>query len=324
MKKIIIISGPTASGKTNASIQLALYIKNNFQKKIAIVNFDSLLFYKEISIGSAKPTAEEKKDIEHHLIDIASINSPLNAADFILLAQKKIEELFSQNKIVILVGGSGFYLRSLLKGMYEAPSIDPEILAKSEQIYQEKGIEYFINFLKINDPESLTNLHQNDHYRLRRAVLYFESTGQKISDQKKFYDDQLPYDFHENVYNWKILHFYLEVPKPFHQKIIEDRTKKMFHDGLVAEIETLRSNGFSLQEKPLASIGYKEAIDLLNGLYGSQEECIERIIISTRQLAKSQRTFFKKMVPKITINPLNELDKIFLYCSDWVDDKLDQ
>lgn len=324
MKKIIIISGPTASRKTHASIELALHIKNNLKKDVAIVNFDSLLFYNEISIGSAKPTLEERKNIEHHLIDIASINSPLNAADFILLAHQKIEELFVQKKIVILVGGSGFYLRSLLKGMYEATSVDPEIIAKSEKIYQEKGIEHFINFLKINDPDSLTNLHQNDHYRLRRAVLYFETTGQKISFQKKIYDEQLPYDFTHNCHNWEILHFYLEIPKPEHLKIIEERTKIMFEGGLRTEILGLQAKGFTLQEKPLTSIGYKEMIDWMNGLYKSEEECMERVIISTRQLAKSQKTFFKKMVPKITINPLSELEKIFLYCSEWVDDKLNK
>lgn len=324
MKKIIIISGPTASRKTYASIQLALHLKNNLNKDVAIVNFDSLLFYKEISIGSAKPTLLERQNIEHHLIDIASINSPLNAADFILLAQKKIEELFTQNKIVILVGGSGFYLRSLLKGMYEAISVDPEIIKKSDEIYQEKGIEYFINFLRDNDPDSLANLHHNDHYRLRRAVLYFETNGQKISSQKKLYDQQLPYDFTYNCHNWDILHFYLEIPKPSHLKIIEDRTKIMFKDGLREEIESLRDEGFTLKEKPLTSIGYKEIIEWMNGLYHSEEECFERVTISTRQLAKSQKTFFKKMVPKITINPLCDLEKIFLYCSEWVDDKLNK
>ena len=97
--------------------------------------------------------------------------------------------------------------------MYEAPTIDPLLTAKSEQIYLEKGIDYFIDFLQQNDPDSLVNLHKNDHYRLRRAVLYFQSTGQKISAQKKIYDDLLPYDFSTNCHNWDIIHFYLEIPK---------------------------------------------------------------------------------------------------------------
>jgi tRNA dimethylallyltransferase len=301
---------------------LALHIKNNLHREVAIVNFDSLLFYKEISIGSAKPTIEEQKNIEHHLIGITSINSPMNAADFILLAHKTIEDLFSKNKIVILVGGSGFYLRSLLKGMYDAPTISSELIDNHEKIYQEQGINYFINFLKIHDPISLTHLHTNDHYRLRRAVLYFESTGKQISTQKKIYDDLLPYDFTHNNYNWNILHFYLEIPKEEHLKAIEQRTKGIFLAGLQEEVDELKKNGFSLLEKPLSSIGYKETIDWMNGIYKSKEECIERTIISTRQLAKSQKTFFKKMTPKIIINPLTEVEKIFLYCSAWVNDKL--
>ena len=322
MKRLIIISGPTASGKTNASIELAIYIKKQHNLIAEIVNFDSLYFYKEISIGSAKPKVSEQKNIPHHLIDIASINSPLNAADFILIAHQKIEELFNQNKIVILVGGSGFYLRSLLKGMYESPTQDPIVIKESEQIYQEQGIDYFINFLKKNDPESLKNLHPNDHYRLRRAVLYFQSTGQKISEQKKLLDEQLPYDFSKNNYNWEILHFYLEVPKAAHLKIIERRTKEMIATGLINEILDLKKNGFTLEEKPLSSIGYKEVIEWMNGVYSSENECIEKIIISTRQLAKSQKTFFKKMTPKIIINPLSEEEKIFHYCSAWLNDKL--
>jgi tRNA dimethylallyltransferase len=256
------------------------------------------------------------------LIDIASINSPLNAADFILLAKNKIEEIFKQNKIVILVGGSGFYLRSLLKGMYDSPSQDEEILKASEQIYQEQGIGYFINFLKDHDPASLLNLHHNDHYRLRRAVLYFQSTGEKISEQKMKLDELLPYDFTKNAHGWDMLHFYLEIPKPAHLKIIEERTKKMFSAGLLGEVEGLAKQGFSLNEKPLTSIGYKEVIEWRKGQFLTEDECLQRVIISTRQLAKSQKTFFKKMTPKISVNPLLDQAKIFHYCSEWVDDKL--
>ncbi len=321
MNKVVIISGPTASGKTSASIELALHLQRKHQLDVAVVNFDSLLFYKEISIGTAKPSLSERKNIEHHLIDIASINSPLNASDFIRLAQTTISDLLNQNKLVILVGGSGFYLRSLLKGMYESPEKNNSLADEKDQTIE---ISEVIEYLKHNDPDSLNNLHINDHYRLRRAAEYFKVTGNKISIQKKLYDNLLPYDFTENILSWDIIHFYLEIPKSTHQKIIEERTRKMFENGLQNEVLFLKEQGFTLSEKPLSSIGYKEIIAFMNGEFSSIDQCIERVIISTRQLAKSQRTFFKKMTPKITINPLTEVDKIFLYCSDWVDDKLDQ
>lgn len=305
--KLIIVSGPTATGKTRISIEIAEKVPES-----VIVNFDSLLFYKEISIGTAKPTLEEQKGIPHYMIDVASISSPMNAADFIKMAQAKIEDLFSQNKIVILVGGSAFYLRALLKGMYESATPSEEIKTQIEKMFQEGGIESILGYLQTNDPESVKNYHINDHYRLMRAAIHFASTGTKISEQKQNLDEKDPYDLSSVVHPWSILHLYLDLPKDKHFEIIQARTAKMFKDGLMEEIETLAGSGFTLEEKPLASIGYKEAIEYRRGLFNSAEECMERISISTRQLAKSQRTFFNKIHPKISFNPLLDREKIVL------------
>ncbi len=310
MNKLIVLTGPTASGKTKTSINIAKKIQDEFKQKAAIVNFDSLLFYKEISIGTAKPTMEERAGIEHHMIDIESIKSPMNAAQFIKIGEKIILELMQENKVVILVGGSAFYLRALLKGMYESPTPSLEIKEKLDQWYKEKGIAPFLEHLKKNDPQSLINLHENDHYRLMRAVEHFESTGTKISDQKKELDEQNPYDFSSIIHPWNILHIYLDLPKDEHFEIITKRTKEMFAQGLMQEIESLQKAGFSLTEKPLASIGYKEAIEFKNGQFENAEQCIERISISTRQLAKSQRTFFNKITPKESFNPIHDQGKI--------------
>lgn len=304
--RLIIVSGPTATGKTKTSIDIAEKIPDS-----VIVNFDSLLFYKEISIGTAKPTTDEQKNIPHYMIDVASIKSPLNAADFIKMAQIKMVELFEQNKIIILVGGSAFYLRALLKGMYESTPPSAEVKNKIDSLYEAHGIEGILDYLKLHDPESLQNYHINDHYRLTRAALHYEATGTKISDQKNTLDEKDPYDFSEIIHPWEVLHLYLDLPKDEHFEIIKRRTEKMFNDGLLEEIESLAKNGFVLDEKPLASIGYKEAIEFRNGLFKSKEECIERISISTRQLAKSQRTFFNKIHPKLNYNPLTDREKIF-------------
>lgn len=310
MNKLIIVSGPTASGKTKTSIAIAQKIQNDLGQKAAVVNFDSLLFYKEISIGTAKPTKNEQAGIEHHMIDIESIKSPMNAAQFIKIGEKLILDLMKENKVIILVGGSAFYLRALLKGMYESPTPSQEIKDKLDRWYKAEGIAPFIEYLKIHDPQSLVNLHSNDHYRLMRAVEHFEVTGNKISDQKKELDEQNPYDFSQIAHPWDILHIYLDLPKDEHFQVITKRTEEMFAQGLMEEIEGLARAGFSLEEKPLASIGYKEAIELRRGLFATEKECIERISISTRQLAKSQRTFFNKITPKESFNPLHDQGKI--------------
>jgi tRNA dimethylallyltransferase len=311
MNKLIIITGPTATGKTKTSIDLAEKIINILKIPTVIINFDSLLFYREISIGSAKPTILEKKNIEHFMIDIESIKSPINAADFIRSGEEIIKKSMAQNKCVILTGGSAFYLRALLKGMYNSAAPSEDIKERVDRLYQQEGIDSIINLLKKVDPESLLNLHKNDHYRLIRAVLHYEMTGTKFSSQKTLLDQQSPYDFTEIIHSWKILHLYLDLPKDLHLDIINKRTEKMFADGLMEEIENLVQQGFSLEEKPLKSIGYKEAIELKNGLFESRQQCIDRITISTRQLAKSQRTFFKKIIPKYTFNPISDQEKIF-------------
>lgn len=310
MSKIIIISGPTASGKTQTSINIAKYLQNELNQKVAIVNFDSLLFYKEISIGTAKPTLEEQAGIEHHMLDIESIKSPMNAADFIRRGEIVIEELLAQNKICILVGGSAFYLRALLKGMYESPSVDESIKTLIDEKLKNEGINFFLEYLKQHDPEALTLFHENDHYRITRAVEHHMSTGSPISQEKKKMDNLNPYDFSSITKDWNLLNLYLDLPKEQHYEIIQKRTKQMFKDGLLDEIQKLKLNGFNLAEKPLASIGYKEAIEYLNGQFKSEEDCIERISISTRQLAKSQRTFFNKITPKLIFNPLHDFNDI--------------
>lgn len=310
MKKLIIISGPTASGKTKTSIDTASFIKHELKQKVCVVNFDSLLFYKEISIGTAKPTIEEQKDIEHFMVGITSISNPMNAADFIKIGEEKLNELFDQNYTCILTGGSAFYLRALLKGMYESPTTPESIRQKVDLLYKNEGIDPFIKYLKINDPLSLVNYHTNDHYRIMRACEHHMSTGDQISVQKKILDDLNPYDFTSVDKPWDILHIYLDLPKDEHFEIITKRTKQMFNDGLLLEVENLKEHGFTLEEKPLSSIGYKEVIDYKNGLFKTLEECMERISISTRQLAKSQRTFFNKIVPKLNFNPLHDQEKI--------------
>jgi tRNA dimethylallyltransferase len=299
--KVIVISGPTASGKTDISIELARTLGGE------IVNFDSLLLYKEITIGTAKPTKEEQGEIPHHMVDVASISSPLNAADYAKMALPIIQKLLEQKKLVYLVGGSGFYLQALLKGMYDSPTTAKEITEKSDALYEEQGIAPFLEFLKQNDFASFERYHENDHYRVRRAVEHYWNTGTPLSEKRAEKDQEV---IESNIHGWKVLHLHLDLPKDEHLKIIEKRTQRMLQTGLIDEVKNLLSVGFTGQEKPLQSIGYKEVLEFISGTFKDLNECEERIVISTRQLAKSQRTWFNRISNKLSFHPLQDKAQI--------------
>jgi len=311
-KPVIIISGATASGKTSCSLKVATFLKQQQPRDVEIVNFDSLLFYKELNIGNAKPTIQELSLIPHHMINICSAKHPINACDYIERAKPLIDKLHRESKIVILVGGSGFYLRALVKGMYAGVATPAEIKMQVAELYRLHGIGPLREILKSSDPESLHQLHENDHYRIRRAVEFFIATGGKISQQKLKQDQLDPYNLLRDRHtDWQLFHCYLDIEKPQHLQIIEQRTDKMLAQGLVEEVQNLLRQGFDGSEKPINSIGYKETLNYLKGAYTSRQVLAERIVISTRQLAKSQRTFFKKITPQQQFNPLMD-EKIIL------------
>lgn len=300
MKDLIVISGPTATGKTSTSIKVAKNLNAE------VVNFDSLVFYKQLNIGTAKPTLDEMDGVPHHLVGTQSILNPMNAADFQKIAITIINEIHSRNRPVVLVGGSGFYLQTLLNGMYKGGSTPTEITLKSDKLYKLEGIAPFLEILKENDIKSFDRYHQNDHYRLRRAVEFFWSTNKQFSterDQMQKYTLESP----AKINNWSIKHIHLDIDKEEHFKIIQTRSRLMIKDGLITEVQDLLDQGFKTDLKPLNSIGYKETIDYINGKFDTLEDYIERIDISTRQLAKSQRTWFKKLNIN-TFNPLEDFD----------------
>ncbi len=298
--KVVVISGPTASGKTSVSLELAEKFGGE------IVNFDSLLLYREVNIGTAKPTARERNKIPHHMIDVRSISEPMNAADYAGVAMTVVENLLAQNKNVYLVGGSGFYLQALLKGMYDSPSTPEHVQEKSRLLYEREGIIPFIQILKDHDPVSFHRYHVNDHYRIRRAVEHWWSHETAFADERSKKDESNQKLNRTSVHDWDILHIHLDLPKEEHLNIIKHRTRAMLDAGLEKEVRDLLASGFTGLEKPLQSIGYKETLDYIFGVLKTESEYVERIVISTRQLAKSQRTWFKKDLSKTTYHPLEQ------------------
>lgn len=303
-RNIFIISGPTATGKTQTSIALAKI--NNAE----VINFDSLYFYRELSIGSAKPTQLEMQGIVHHLVGNRSISQAFNAADFMREAIVLINQLLDKKICPILVGGSGFYLQTILKGMPEAHTTPAEILDRSNKLYQEHGIQLFINELKKVDPASAVRLHPNDHYRIRRAVEFFWTNQRSLTDSQKELDQYSNVKSPAQIHNWHFQHIHLDIPKFQHQSIIEKRVDDMLQNGLIDEVKLLLQQGFSGLEKPLQSIGYKEVLQYLHGEIPDIDSMRNLIIIATRQLAKAQRTWFAKIENKLCFNPLTDQSMI--------------
>ncbi|MBF0359574.1 MAG: tRNA dimethylallyltransferase [Oligoflexia bacterium] len=326
--KIIVVSGPTATFKTKTSIIIAKYIRDKIGLMAAIVNFDSLLFYKELNIGTAKPTEKEREGIVHHLLDVRSIKEPMNAHDFVEQAEEVIKKIQKSKAIPILVGGSGFYLRALINGMYDSPTTPEDIVARSDRLYAKHGIKPFWDLLRRVDEESYHTLHINDHYRIRRAIEHYWNTKVKISQTKKKFNGingvngidvveaRIGNGMDQQTRFGKMIHIHLDVPKSEHDKIIRKRIELMIKDGLEQEVVRLLDSlqNFTGKERPLRSVGYKEMISYLHGEIKSIDECVEKIFFSTRHLAKSQRTWFKKVEGKLLFNPLleDEVKKIKL------------
>ena len=305
-KPLLIVTGPTATGKNRFAVKLGIHLQQK-NIKSGIVNCDSLCFYRELNIGTAKPTIEERQGLPHALIDNASIEKPINAARFRSEALEVINSLHQKNAVPILVGGSSFYIRALIKGMYQSSSTPKEVKLRVQEIYQSKGATALRSYLQKYDPASLATIHSNDLYRTMRAVEFHMHQGKAWSLEKEKFDRLNPYDFSRpHNENWQVHTFYLDIPKNKHLQIIQKRTEKMIKDGIIDEVKALLKQGFSGQEKPLLSIGHKETQEYLKGKISNTEDLKERINISTRQLAKAQRTFLNKIHPKIKFNPLNE------------------
>ncbi len=318
VEKLVIISGPTASGKTSLAIDVALWIKEKCQKSAAIVNFDSLCFYQEINIGTAKPTRQEQHTVEHQMINIAKIDHAISAADFIRMATPIIQKLHEEKKIVILVGGSAFYLRALIKGMYEknqashSPPVS-NMMSINDLTRQEKW-----ELLIEKDPINAKKLHPNDYYRIDRALEYFAIHGIPFSKASLSIED--PYDFSKSRFPyWQLIHFYLDWPKEILWQRIKARTEQIFENGIIDEYKKIIAQGYSGNERPLQSIGHLQVSQFLKGEIATLDECRDKVAIATRQLAKSQRTFFNKITPKHIIDPrttgqIYRILQEFLHC----------
>ena len=274
-KTVIIACGPTAVGKTAVAISIA----KQFQTEI--ISADSRQCFRELKIGVARPSDEELKEVPHHFIASHSITENINAAFFEKYALQKAIELFKNHGIVIMVGGTGLYIKAFCEGLDEIPAIDESIRKKIIDSYEMHGLGWLQEEVKIKDPAFYKSGEIQNPQRMMRALEVFESTGQSILSFRR--NEKAKRDF-------RIIKIGLELPKEELHANINLRVDKMVNDGLVEEVNSLR--GYR-DVNALQTVGYSEIFEHLDGKI-SLEAAIEEIKKNTRQYAKRQMTWFKK------------------------------
>jgi len=278
-QRIILVVGPTASGKSELAVRLAEEIRGE------IVNADSMQFYDGMAVGTARPSAELMLRVPHHLFGIVNPDTNFSAADFISIARDTITDIISRQNVPLVVGGTGLYLRALLCGLAESPSSDDDYRKELIRYAAEHGSQALHDKLAVVDAVTAARLHVNDHLRIIRALEVFHQTGRPISEMHD------AHGFSQEYYD--ALKIGLSVERKLLYGRIDKRVDTMIEAGLVSEVQALLSRGYSPGLKALGAIGYKEICDYLAGK-SSLAKAVELIKMNTRRYAKRQLTWFRR------------------------------
>ncbi len=304
--KIIIITGQTATSKTDLAIKLAQYYNTE------IINADAVIFYKYMDIGGAKPNAKELSMVIHHLIGIKEPHEDFTANHFMLEADKIIKKLHTQNKIPIVVGGSQLYIKALLRGFFKIPDTPQGIKNKWRKLLKENGSKYLHQELEKVDPESAIRLHPNDSQRLERALEVFETTGKTITEFQK------EHQFKDLRYNYIKLATFYEREELYAR--INKRVKIMVDMGLEQEVRSLLGMGYTPENtKIMKAIAYPEFTKYINKEW-SLEEAITKIQQHTRNFAKRQTTGLKSEPEVNWLNKENNFNEAVKLIDSFLND----
>lgn len=291
MKRLIVIGGPTASGKTDLAIQLAKHYQTE------IVSADSRQCYREMNIGVAKPSSEELASVKHHFINSHSIHEEVSAGKYEKYALDILTDLFKIHDVVICVGGTGLYIKALCEGIDEMPSIDEQIKQQVNNHYEKFGLSWLQEEVKKSDPLLFANIDQQNPHRLQRGLVFFQSTGQSITRYQQQITKSRPFD---------MLKFNIELDRPILYQRIEDRVDTMIQAGLEEEAQSLLP---FQQLKNLKTVGYQEFFDFFNGQI-TRDEAILKIKQHTRNYAKRQITWFNHQSNFIEIQPHSSFENV--------------
>lgn len=279
--RVIVLSGPTGVGKSARSVEIAQAIGGE------VVSADSVQVYKGMDIGSAKVLPVEQRGIPHHLIDVREIHEQYNVLDFYNDATRVIEDVLSRGKVPIVVGGSGFYVHTLLYGPPPGPPPDKQVREGIEREMDKSGVEAVYAYLKEYDPEYAETISSNDRHKILRALEIVGLTKGRVSDLKIAHPNVLPYDFR----CW-----FLYMPRTLLYKQIEARCTKMLQQGLLNEVLGLIGQGIEQNGSAKRSVGYKQILEYLKGEQNSvtYEKMVSSFKTASRRYAKRQFTWFKK------------------------------
>lgn len=293
LSKIIVVCGPTGSGKSALSVELALKYGGE------VVSADSVAVYKGLDVGSAKPTLSQMKGVKHHLIDVVSPFNEFTVSDFESSALTAIEDILSRGKLPIICGGTGFYVNSVLYKMsYGNSKGNLAVRQKYQDLAREKGNGAVFAVLKEKDPETAEILHENDLVRVIRALEIFESTGVKKSD---IVDEKKPrFDF---------ITVMTDMPREVLYDRINKRVDQMVACGIEDEVKGLINLGVTIQNQCMQGIGYKEVYESITANLPFPSDLVK---MNSRRYAKRQITFFKRAENLVKYNPLEygEFEKL--------------
>lgn len=276
---LIIIAGPTATGKTKLAVMLAQQLNGS------IISADSMQVYRGMDIGSAKASAEEQAAVKHYLLDIREPEESFSVWEFQKAAKEAIAEIAAAGKVPILVGGTGFYIQALLYDIAFEESGPTQVREKWEKIAIDRGYEYLYEELKRIDPESTVKIHANNHKRILRALEYYDLTGEKISlhNQRESQKES----------SYQELFYVLTMDRAMLYQRIEQRVDAMLAGGLIEEVQKLYDRGCRREMTAMQGLGYKEILNYLSGEW-SLEKAAEELKKGTRHFAKRQITWFKR------------------------------
>lgn len=288
MKKLVVLTGPTAVGKTNISIELAKKINGE------IISADSIQVYKYMDIGSAKITKQEMQGVKHYLIDVLEPDEDFNVHVFQKMTKECMDEIYAKGKIPIIVGGTGFYIQSVLYDIHFDETDDKhEYRHYLEQLAKEKGNRYIHDMLRAVDPKSADSIHFNNIKRVIRALEYNHDTGKLISEHNE--------EQHENKSPYNFTYFVLNDDRERLYSRINLRVDQMMNAGLIDEVKKLLSMGYDTSLVSMQGIGYKEIAEYIHGRL-TLDEAVELIKKNTRHFAKRQLTWFRREKEVTMIN----------------------
>ncbi|MEJ2037392.1 MAG: tRNA (adenosine(37)-N6)-dimethylallyltransferase MiaA [Desulfosarcinaceae bacterium] len=278
MQKIVVICGPTGVGKTGFAIELARRFSGQ------IVGADSMQIYRRMTIGTAKPTAEEQAAVRHHLVDFLEPDQPFDAAAYAREADKVLAALDAQNILPMVVGGTGLYIKALLYGLLDSRPVDPELRRDLRRQAEKEGPEALHRQLARKDPPSAARIHPNDTYRIIRALEILATTGQPLSELRHGHGFAKP--------RYTALQIGLDMPRDALYHRIDQRVDLMLSQGLEQEVRALLEQGFDPNLKSMQSLGYRHMVAYLQKR-ADRQETLRTLKRDHRRYAKRQLTWFR-------------------------------